>query len=125
MRLERGVPELILMFGQRDKIHYHGIKKMCKNCYKYHKENCSENRVMWNTYAELFKEIHPQIPVEMIDRPRPVGKVQAETRPVRTRLVGVILMLKVMQVRLMGWTIPWLMPLVLRQCSRDAKKITQ
>ncbi len=79
MRLTRSVPELVPMFGQRIRISYQGTKKMCKNCYNYHREDSKENRVKWNTYEELFKLNHPEIPAEMIDKPGPLqnGKIEA------------------------------------------------
>jgi hypothetical protein len=68
MRIVKEMPELIPMCGQKVKIYYQGIKKMCKNCLLYHKESCRKERAPWSTYVRLFKENHPDVPAGLIDR---------------------------------------------------------
>ncbi len=63
MKLAKGMPELIPMCGQRVKIHYPGIKKMCKICFTYQKQMCKNNRALWRDYVEVFKENHSDIPI--------------------------------------------------------------
>jgi hypothetical protein len=44
MKIEREIPELISMFDQRVTIHYGGMKKICKSCYLYHRDQCQNKR---------------------------------------------------------------------------------
>ena len=68
MRIERELPELIPMHKQKIKIHYQGIKKMCKNCLAFHKGICQAKRRDWSDYVEEFIEENPRIPASMITK---------------------------------------------------------
>ena len=68
MKIEREIPELIPMFDQKIKIHYSGIKKVCKCCLTYHKDTCQTERTDWAVYVEEFIKDNPRIPTTMIKR---------------------------------------------------------
>jgi hypothetical protein len=70
MIIEREIPELIPMFDQKVKIHYNGIKKICKNCLTYHKSKCQLQRAKWSDYVEEFTRDNFRISREMITRSR-------------------------------------------------------
>ena len=50
------------------RIHYKGLKKICQNCYSYHRDRCSKEKLEWSSYVKSFAEDNPRIPKGMICR---------------------------------------------------------
>ena len=68
MKIERELPELIPMFDQRVTIHYGGIKKICKSCYLYHRDQCQNEKKDWADYVKQFAQENPRILAKYLTR---------------------------------------------------------
>ena len=55
------------MFGQKVVLSHEGISRICKTCYKYHKNEISCVKRDWHSYVEDFKPDDPRIPGFIID----------------------------------------------------------
>ena len=79
MKIEKEIPELIPMFDQKVKIHYSGIKKICKNCLTYHKGECQQQNAKWSDYVGEFVKENSRIPPDMITRSGRVDEEKSKT----------------------------------------------
>ena len=63
-------PQYLPIYGQKVRLHYQGVKKMCTRCYKtgHIKRDCENESTSWITYVKSFMEKNPGIPIEMYGR---------------------------------------------------------
>jgi hypothetical protein len=79
MRIQRALQELVLMQRQKIKINSQGIKKICKNCFAFHKEICKEQRRDWSEYVKAFMKNNPWILFSMINKD-PLNPIKKKKR---------------------------------------------
>ena len=60
MTIEQEIPQFLPMMGQKVRVYYRGITKLCINCYQpgHIKKNCKNSTVGWIDYVQKFKEEH-------------------------------------------------------------------
>ena len=70
VRLQKNMPQYIPAFGQKVKIHYQGINKVCTNCYGtgHIKKFCNSDKEQWIGYVKRFMDKNDQIPIEIYGR---------------------------------------------------------
>ena len=69
MRLKRGLPQFVPMYGKRITLKHFGITKMCTNCYGPHiRKWCKEEKVPWLQYVEGFMKRFPKVPRDYYGR---------------------------------------------------------
>ena len=70
IKLTQPPPQYLPIYGQKVRVHYQGIRKMCTKCYRngHIKKECKGDRVTWIEYVKSFVESHPNIPKEMYGR---------------------------------------------------------
>jgi hypothetical protein len=63
-------PQYLPAFGQKSRIHYQGIEKICTNCYEtgHIKKSCTNPKKPWIKYVKSFMEMNNNIPSEMYGR---------------------------------------------------------
>ena len=53
IKLERAIPQFLLMWGKRVKMYHAGIQKLCTNCFGHHKKSaCQNEKVQWVKYVQ-------------------------------------------------------------------------
>ena len=67
VKFDKKIPNIIPMFGQKVVLSHEGISRICKTCYKYHKNEISCVKRDWHSYVEDFKLDYPRIPGFIID----------------------------------------------------------
>jgi len=67
MDLSVKIPQILPMFGQKVRVHYHGINKICLNCYKtgHMRVDCENEVILWLTYVSRFMRKFPDINPEL------------------------------------------------------------
>jgi hypothetical protein len=62
MMLSRNIPQLLPVDGQRIKIYYQNINKLCTSRFGQHgRRDCKEEKVKWIDYVDKFIGANPQI----------------------------------------------------------------
>ena len=67
VKIERRIPNLVPMFGQKVTLSHHGVSRICKKCFKYHKREISCVKGNWHEFVDKFKSDHPRIPDFMFE----------------------------------------------------------
>ena len=63
MFIHRDIPEWLPVEGQRVRISYPRMKKLCNGCYKNHlRKDCNNDKVSWKDYVKGFKQSNPEFP---------------------------------------------------------------
>lgn len=70
VRFNKRPPQYLPTFGQKSRIHYQGIEKICTNCYRkgHIKRNCTNEKKPWINYVKEYMDEHPTIPEELYGR---------------------------------------------------------
>ena len=70
VRLEKFPPQYLPMYGQKVRIHFQGIKKICTQCYQegHIKRDCKGHKRQWISYVRDFVEDNAQIPMQLYGR---------------------------------------------------------
>lgn len=84
MKLKSRPPQYLPVYGQKVRVHYQGIEKMCTHCYRggHLKKNCKNEKVPWINYVKTFMDKNTQIPSEMYGRWWKVVKNEFTHQPV-------------------------------------------
>jgi hypothetical protein len=61
VKLNKRVPNMLPMFGQKVTLSYDGSSKISKNCYDYHKKDFNCEKMSWQDYVNQFKEENPKV----------------------------------------------------------------
>ena len=67
-KLSRKIPNLLPAFGKLIKVTYQGVKRQCKECYGYHREqrDC-KGKKSYQEFSDEFTKDNPRIPQELIN----------------------------------------------------------
>ena len=70
MEINEPIPQFLPASGQRIKVYYRGIEKLCQNCYSggHIKSTCTNKRVSWIEYVDIFKVAYPNIEPQLYGR---------------------------------------------------------